>query len=158
MDMSFLQINIGSVYKCQWGSSKKIDDVVILASGSEIEMCALQRQIADLHSEMRGLRTIIDCLVAGQRSDSPGPEEAATDETNEMPDDPFSEDDVRRIYADANNAGHFACILTKRMFCLAQQIYGSITIGTAMVPGKRRNWIQQERPSSTGSWPFFIQP
>ena len=43
MDMSFLQINIGSMYKFQWGFSKQIDDVVILASGSEIEMRALQR-------------------------------------------------------------------------------------------------------------------
>jgi len=42
-----------------------------------------------------------------------------------MPDGPFSEDDVRRIYADANNAGHFAFILTKRMFA---ELFGPTNI------------------------------
>ena len=59
----------------------------------------------------------MDSLVAGQRSTStPTTTDEVTSSQDLPTDGPLSEDDVRRIHMEANNAGHFACILTMRLF------------------------------------------
>ena len=35
---SLLQVKTGSIYSCQWGNARQVDDAMVLASGTELEM------------------------------------------------------------------------------------------------------------------------